>query len=417
MNELSGDSWSVKKICVVGLGYVGLPLAVSMARQFSVIGYDINQNRVSELISGEDATMEIPAPRLTQKNLEFTADPDAIQKANVYIVAVPTPLNAAKQPDLSALKGDLVIFESTVYPGCTEEVCAKILEQVSHLSLGVEFYVGYSPERINPGDPENSFESVVKVTAGLDDYTANLVDSLYQQVVVAGTFRAESVMVAETAKALENTQRDLNIALINETAIICQLLGIRSKDVLDAAASKWNFVKFTPGLVGGHCIGVDPVYLTYKAQTLGYSPEVILAGRKLNDSMGSYLARLVVKKLLGQGKNKNPLEVLTLGIAFKEDVGDFRNSKVVDTITELNDFGVKVTVVDPLCDQLKVFHEYGIQLADIEKLEGVFDAIILAVPHTYFLREWATIIEFLAPGGYVFDVKSVLPKTAGVVSL
>jgi UDP-N-acetyl-D-galactosamine dehydrogenase len=408
------------RIAIIGLGYVGLPVALSFAEAFpSTIGFDISRTRVDALKAGEDSTGESSSAELEATRALLTADAADLRQADIFIVCVPTPIYPDNQPDLRALesasttvgkamrKGAIVVYESTVYPGVTEDYCGEILARVSGLKQGVDFKLGYSPERINPGDKEHTFKKIVKVVSGEDEATTKIVADLYGAVVTAGVHVAPSIKVAETAKVLENTQRDLNIALMNEMAIICDLMNIRTKDVLSAAGTKWNFLNFTPGLVGGHCIGVDPYYLTSRAQELGYEPEVILAGRRLNDSMGRHIARRTVQ-LLGDRATKARIGLM--GLTFKENVPDIRNSRVPDILTELQKFGLQVLVCDPLAMAAGVSHEYGITLDDDDALKEL-DALILAVPHKQFLVDSMELFARLKPGGVMVDVKSALsPK-------
>lgn len=383
------------RIAVIGLGYVGLPLAVEFASKFEVIGFDINSDRVAELSSGHDRTLEVEDEVLAASAMVFTDDPEKIRSATVYIVTTPTPIDEHKQPNLgpvlSATRtiagalavGDNVIFESTVYPGATEEVCVPLLEAVSGLTFNEDFFVGYSPERINPGDKEHRVSNIMKVTSGSTPEAAAFVDRLYRSIVTVGTHLAPSIKVAEAAKVIENTQRDVNIALINELAILFNRLDIDTEDVLLAAGSKWNFLPFRPGLVGGHCIGVDPYYLTHKAQSVGYHPEIILAGRRLNDSMGAYVASQLVKRMTKDGIAVRGARVLMLGLTFKENTPDLRNSRVIDIIDELRDYGIEVDVHDPWADPAQAEAEYGLTLVETPEI-GVYDAIILAVAHRQF---------------------------------
>ncbi len=382
-------------IAVVGLGYVGLPLAVALARHFSVIGFDIAAERVAQLKEGRDHTGEGDDAVMAETAVAFTSDPAALAKAGVIIVVVPTPVDNHKTPDLGPViracaivgramtKGSIVVFESTVYPGVTEQVCVPILEKESGLAFGSGFSVGYSPERINPGDRVHTLENVVKIVSGSDAHTRGLLAKMYGAVVKAGIHEASSIRVAEAAKVIENTQRDLNIALMNELAVIFHNLGIDTLEVLKAAGTKWNFLPFRPGLVGGHCIGVDPYYLTYKAEETGYQPQVILAGRRINDSMGGYVAKTAVKMMIQAGRQVKDAKVGILGLTFKENVPDLRNSKVIDIITELVDFGATVLVYDPLADNDEAKAEYGVPLLPLEDLYDL-DALILAVGHAAF---------------------------------
>jgi UDP-N-acetyl-D-glucosamine/UDP-N-acetyl-D-galactosamine dehydrogenase len=411
-----------RKIAVIGLGYVGLPVAVAFARAgFSVIGYDLDRGRIDELSEGRDRTREIEPAEIRAANLRLTAEPADLRKANFFIITVPTPIDAACVPDLSMLlaasrtvgkvltKGDIVVYESTVYPGATEEDCVPVLETASGLKAGVDFTVGFSPERINPGDREHRFETISKVVSGQDARTLDIIAETYGAVVCAGIHRAPSIKVAEAAKVIENTQRDLNIALINELSLIFGRMQIDTEDVLAAAATKWNFLRFTPGLVGGHCIGVDPYYLTYKAERLGYHPEVVLAGRRVNDSMGHHVARECVRRVMRLGR-ANP-RVTILGLTFKENVGDIRNSKVVDIAAELASFGIAVQIFDPAARADEVSREYGLVLSGEDSLEPA-DAAILAVAHRQFVAGgWTLIRKILRDGsGVVLDIKGVLDR-------
>ncbi|MBL0389247.1 nucleotide sugar dehydrogenase [Tumebacillus sp. ITR2] len=412
-----------KKVGVVGLGYVGLPVALAFGEKWPTIGFDINERRVNALQNAVDETGELSAEELRQSALlEYTTDGARLGECHFIIVAVPTPIDDAKKPDLTALrkssetvgqnmaKGTVIVYESTVYPGATEEYCVPVLERTSGLRCGVDFFVGYSPERINPGDHEHTFKNIVKVVSGQDENTLNLVADMYGSVVDAGVFRAGSIKVAEAAKVIENTQRDLNIALMNELAMIFDRMGIDTKDVLEAAGTKWNFLPFTPGLVGGHCIGVDPYYLTHKAESIGYHPQVILAGRRINDNMGHFIATSLVKQMALQGMTLQNANVTVLGLTFKENVTDLRNSKVVDIIDELQEFGVNVTVHDPLGDPSIAEHEYGVKLTALQDLPPA-DAIVYAVPHAFY-RElgWNGLSGLLKNGrGILVDIKHQLP--------
>jgi len=412
------------KIAVIGLGYVGLPVAVAFAEKFpGTVGFDIDSRRVAALRGGEDWTGEVGSARLKSSGLVVTNQIAGMKDCDTFIVCVPTPIHKDRRPDLGPLegasrsvgqvmkKGALVIYESTVYPGVTEEHCGPILAQVSGLKQSRDFKLGYSPERINPGDKEHNFERILKVTAGEDAKTAKAVQELYAGVVTAGVFPATSIKVAEAAKALENTQRDLNIALMNEMAIICDRLGIRTKDVLDAAGTKWNFLKFSPGLVGGHCIGVDPYYLTSKAQELGYMPQVILAGRRINDSMGNIIARRLVRFLATGNHAIRKAPVGVLGLTFKENVPDTRNSRVPDILNELKDFGIKALAHDPMADPKDFHHEYGIEMSKLTEFKSL-DALVLAVPHKAYLAKPEKLFAMLQPGGILVDIKSVIdPRT------
>jgi UDP-N-acetyl-D-galactosamine dehydrogenase len=411
------------RIAVIGLGYVGLPLAVALAETHDVLGFDTRAARVAELQSGQDATLEVSAQALgAAARLSVTGDPQDLSECNVFIVTVPTPVDAHKRPDLSALmaasrtvggairKGGVVIYESTVYPGCTEEECAPVVAQVSGLVFNSDFFAGYSPERANPGDPDHRLSNIVKVTAGSTPEAAEFVDALYASVVPAGTHRASSIRVAEAAKVIENTQRDLNIALINEFALIFRRLGVDTSEVLAAAGTKWNFLNFRPGLVGGHCIGVDPYYLTHKAEALGYHPEVILAGRRINDGMGPYIARELVKEMSRHGITPKGARVLVMGLAFKENCPDLRNTRVIDIIDELAGYEAAVEIWDPWISPAEARAEYGLELIT-EPQAQTYDAIVLAVAHRQFVDLGAAAIRRFGRGAAVlFDVKSVLPK-------
>jgi len=408
-------------IAVLGLGYVGLPLALSFAKKYpGTIGFDINSEKVKALKSAIDTTQEGHAEELKKTSLLITHAIEDLKTANFFIVGVPTPVDENKTPDLKPLesachvlskvlkKGDTVVFESTVYPGVTEEFCGPLLEKITGLKQATEFYLGYSPERMNPGDKDHTFETIVKVVSGQDAATLELVAEVYGSVVKAGVYKATSIKVAEAAKVIENTQRDLNIALMNELSIIFDALKIRTKDVLDAAGTKWNFLKFNPGLVGGHCIGVDPYYLTAKAQQLGYTPQVILAGRRINDGMGAYIAQRLVKLLVQQGSTVKGSRVAVLGLTFKENVSDLRNSRVPDIVKELKEFGVTVLVHDPKINSADAEHEYGLSLVPLNDLNNL-DAIIYAVPHREFQEKGvAELLAGLKPHGIVIDVKSAL---------
>ncbi|WP_293352508.1 nucleotide sugar dehydrogenase [Phenylobacterium sp.] len=411
------------RIAVIGLGYVGLPLAVAFAARHDVVGFDIGAERIAELTRGEDRTLEVtPAELKAAARLTFSADPAALADCNVFIVTVPTPIDEHKRPDLSALmaasrtvgaaigKGGVVIYESTVYPGATEEDCVPVVAEVSGLAFNRDFFAGYSPERANPGDPNHRLADIVKVTAGSTPEAADFVDALYASVVRAGTHRASSIRVAEAAKVIENTQRDLNIALVNEFALIFHRLGIDTQEVLAAAATKWNFLNFRPGLVGGHCIGVDPYYLTHKAESLGYRPEVILAGRRINDAMGGYVARELVKEMIRRGVAVKGARVLVMGLAFKENTPDLRNTRVIDIVRELADYGVAVDVCDPWIDAGEARREYGLALV-AEPAAGAYDGIIVAVAHRQFAELGARRIRaFGRQDAVVFDVKAMLAK-------
>ena len=410
---------------ILGLGYVGLPLAVGFGRQLDTLGFDINATRIGELQSQVDRTLEVSGEELAATTrLKFSADAADLATCNVFIVTVPTPIDASKRPDLGPLeaasrtvgraigRGGVAIFESTVYPGATEEVCVPLIEQESGLVFNVDFSVGYSPERINPGDKQHRLESIMKVTSGSTPQAADFVDALYQRVITAGTHKASSIRVAEAAKVIENTQRDLNIALINELALIFDRLGIDTSEVLAAAGTKWNFLPFRPGLVGGHCIGVDPYYLTYKAQQIGYHPEVILSGRRINDGMGSHVAQRVIKRMIQRRIHVADARVLILGLAFKENCPDLRNTRVVDVISEFLNFEARVDVYDPWVSAEEAKHEYDLDLLT-ELNDGQYDAIVLAVSHHQFVEMGAARIRALGkPGCILFDVKQVLPREA-----
>jgi UDP-N-acetyl-D-galactosamine dehydrogenase len=409
------------KLAIIGLGYVGLPLAVEFGRKRSVVGFDINQRRIDELKAGNDFTLETTPEELgAAKQLAFTTNLDDLRACNCYVVTVPTPIDEYKRPDLTPLikasetvgkvmkKGDIVIYESTVYPGCTEEDCVPVLEKHSGLKFNYDFYCGYSPERINPGDKEHRVTTIKKVTSGSTPAIADLVDALYNEIITAGTHKAESIKVAEAAKVIENTQRDLNIALINELALIFNKMGIDTEAVLKAAGSKWNFLPFRPGLVGGHCIGVDPYYLTHKAQAIGYHPEIILAGRRLNDSMGRYVVSQLVKAMTKNRIQVDGAKVLVMGLAFKENCPDLRNTRVVDIVAELADYNCAVDVFDPWVNSAEAQHEYGISPI-AQPGQGHYDAIILAVAHQQFQNMGAAAIRALGKSGSIlYDLKYVL---------
>lgn len=386
-----------EKISVIGLGYVGLPLAIAFAKKANVIGFDINKEKVEQYRRGTDVTREVGDEALKQTTAFFTWEEKYLQECKFHIVAVPTPINMDKTPDLipvigasrivgrNLTRGSIVVYESTVYPGVTEEICVPILEEESGLKCGVDFKVGYSPERINPGDKLHRLETIVKVVSGMDEESLKEIAKVYEMVVEAGVYRAESIKVAEAAKVIENSQRDINIAFMNELSIIFNKMGIDTKAVLETAGTKWNFLKFTPGLVGGHCIGVDPYYLTYKAEQMGYHSQIILAGRKINDDMGKYVAENTVKKMIQANKQIKGAKVAILGITFKENCPDSRNTKVVDIIHELREYGVQTLVVDPVADKKEVKEEYGLDLCRMEDVKGV-DAVIVAVAHAEFTR-------------------------------
>jgi len=409
------------KLAIVGLGYVGLPLAVEFGKKRPVLGFDINARRISELNEGKDHTLEVDSQELAQAaNLRFTHEAAQLAEANVFIVTVPTPIDEYKQPDLTPLvrasetlgkvlkRGDIVIYESTVYPGATEEVCVPVLERISGLRYNEDFYAGYSPERINPGDKSHRVSTIKKVTSGSTPEVAELVDALYGQIIVAGTHKAQSIRVAEAAKVIENTQRDVNIALINELALIFNKMGIDTQAVLEAAGTKWNFLPFRPGLVGGHCIGVDPYYLTHKAQSIGYHPEIILAGRRLNDSMGGYVVSQLVKAMTKRRIQVQGSKVLVMGLTFKENCPDLRNTRVVDIVRELGEYNIHVDVYDPWVDTAEAEHEYGI--TPVKALaQGAYDGVIIAVAHHQFVELGAKGIRALGkPEHVLYDLKYVL---------
>lgn len=418
------------KLAVIGLGYVGLPLAVEFGRSRAVVGFDINVQRIEALQRGEDATLETDADELAAAtHLRFSSNPADLADCNLFIVTVPTPIDAHRRPDLTPLikasetvgkvlkRGDIVVYESTVYPGATEEDCVPVLEQLSGLTYNRDFFCGYSPERINPGDKEHRLPSIRKVTSGSTPEVAALVDALYTTIITAGTYQAESIRVAEAAKVIENTQRDLNIALINELAIIFNRMGIDTEAVLKAAGTKWNFLPFRPGLVGGHCIGVDPYYLTHKAETLGYHPQVILAGRRINDGMGAYVAGQMVKAMLKRRIQVDGARVLVLGLTFKENCPDLRNTRVVDVISELKEYGITVDIYDPWADAAEAAHEYSVDLVATPHADS-YDGIILAVAHQQFadlgmsgIRRWGRREHIL------YDLKNVLTVNASDLRL
>ena len=413
------------RIAVVGLGYVGLPLAVEFGKQYDTVGFDINTARVDELRSGHDSTLEVEPELLAEATrLRFSAQLDDIRACNVFIVTVPTPIDAAKRPDLTPLvkaseslgkvlkRGDTVVYESTVYPGCTEEVCVPILEQVSGLKFNVDFFCGYSPERINPGDKQHRVTTIMKVTSGSTPAAADFVDALYASIITAGTHKASCIKVAEAAKVIENTQRDLNIALVNDLAILFNKLGIDTLEVLEAAGTKWNFLPFRPGLVGGHCISVDPYYLTHKAQEVGHHPDVILAGRRTNDGMGAYVAGEVIRLMVHKGINPVRARILVLGLAFKENCPDLRNTRVVDIVGALKAYSAQVDICDPWVDAAEANHEYGLSPI-IKPEQGVYDAVIVAVGHNEFRELGAKGVRAYGKSeSIVYDVKYVLPRDA-----
>jgi len=409
-------------IGVIGLGYVGLPLAVEFGKKHQTIGFDINQPRVAQLCEGIDSTLECSSDELKEAlTLSYSASTEDLKKCNVYIVTVPTPIDEHKQPDLTPLvkasemlgkvigKGDIIIYESTVYPGATEEECIPVVERVSGLTFNKDFYAGYSPERINPGDKEHRVTNILKVTSGSTPEVAEQVDQLYKSIIIAGTYKASSIKVAEAAKVIENTQRDVNIALINELSIIFNKLNIDTLEVLEAAGTKWNFLPFRPGLVGGHCIGVDPYYLTHKAQTVGYHPEMILAGRRLNDGMGVYVVSQLVKKMLKNRIQVEGANVLVMGLTFKENCPDLRNTKVTDIITELKEYNINVDITDPWCSSDQAEHEYSLSL--IKPEQNKYDAIILAVAHDEFKELGIKNIRKLGKENHVlYDLKYLFSK-------
>ncbi|MFW1892485.1 Vi polysaccharide biosynthesis UDP-N-acetylglucosamine C-6 dehydrogenase TviB [Acinetobacter geminorum] len=413
------------RIAIIGLGYVGLPLAVEFGKKGPVIGFDINQKRIDELKSGQDHTLEVTSEELQQsKYLSFSANIDELKQSNFFIVTVPTPVDQVNRPDLTPLrkasetvgqalkKGDIVVYESTVYPGATEEVCIPILEKISGLKFNQDFFAGYSPERINPGDKVNTLTKIKKITSGSTPEVADTVDAVYASIITAGTHKASSIKVAEAAKVIENTQRDLNIALVNELSVIFDRIGIDTLDVLEAAGSKWNFLPFRPGLVGGHCIGVDPYYLTHKAEEVGYHPQVILAGRRINDNMARYVARNTIKLMLQNGVDVPRAKVGVLGVTFKENCPDIRNSKVADLIKELEFWGAQVVVADPWADADEVRHEYGIELGKVDAQNPV-DSVIVAVGHNEFralsANELRSYMKCEKP--VLADVKSLFDRT------
>ena len=408
------------KIAVIGLGYVGLPLAVEFGKKHKTVGFDINHNRIEELKRGFDRTKEVDSPKLlSSEYLDFTSEKERLSDSNIFIITVPTPIDKHRRPDLTPLyraselvgkvlkKGDIVVYESTVFPGCTEEECVPILEKESSLVFNTDFFCGYSPERINPGDKKHTVTTIKKVTSGSNAETAETVDSLYKSIITAGTFKASSIKVAEAAKVIENSQRDINIAFVNELALIFDRMDIDTLEVLEAAGTKWNFLNFRPGLVGGHCIGVDPYYLTHKAQELGYNPEIVLAGRRLNDNMGMFVASETVKGLIKKGHTVKGAKALVLGLTFKENCPDIRNTRVIDVIEELEEFGIEVSVHDPQADPVEVKNEYGIELLS-DLSENGYDAVILAVPHKEYIS--LNLRDFGNSRGFIYDLKGFLPK-------
>ena len=408
------------RIGIIGLGYVGLPLAAYMAQHFPVIGFDINADRIHELRQGIDRTKEISAEEFkAARDLKFTTEIEQLKSCNFYIVTVPTPIDVARRPDFTALlaaskaistvlsRGDIVVYESTVYPGATEEICVPVLERGSGLRFNVDFVAGYSPERINPGDKEHRLPSIMKVTSGSTPAAADLIDKVYGRVITAGTHRAPSIRVAEAAKVIENIQRDVNIALVNELAMLFKKLGIETQDVLAASATKWNFHRYVPGLVGGHCIGVDPYYLTHKAQSIGFHTEMILAGRRINDGMAAYFAHDIVRAILQRKRPVTGAKILVMGLTFKENCPDLRNTKVADLVAELKDLTVDVTVYDPLADAGEAMHEYGLAVVnDVPK--QTFDVVVIAVKHDAIKQLLAQGVDaLLTAGGFVYDIKNV----------
>jgi UDP-N-acetyl-D-glucosamine/UDP-N-acetyl-D-galactosamine dehydrogenase len=411
------------KIGIVGLGYVGLPLAIYMARHFPVVGFDVNEKRIAELSRGVDRTREVTAEEFRgAKGIRFSHSRDHLKACNFFIVTVPTPIDAARRPDFTALirasetigavlkQGDIVVYESTVYPGATEEVCVPILERVSGLRFNQDFFAGYSPERINPGDQEHRLPSIMKVTSGSTPEAAELIDKVYAKVITAGTHRASSIRVAEAAKVIENIQRDVNIALVNELAMLFKKLGINTQEVLAASGTKWNFHRYAPGLVGGHCIGVDPYYLTHKAQEIGFHTEMILAGRRINDSMASYVAQDIVRTMLQRRRRVDEAKILVLGLTFKENCPDLRNTKVADLVKELKDLSADVAVFDPIADPAEAEHEYGLTLLS-ELPKQTFDVVVVAVKHDAVKAIAKDGLGFLLkPAGLIYDIKGVLPS-------
>jgi len=409
-------------IGIIGLGYVGLPLAVEFGKHYPTKGYDPNSKRIMELRQGRDTTLEVEDQELQNAGeLEFYANAEKLADCTVYIVAVPTPIDPAKRPDLSYLinasetvgkllkPGDHVVYESTVYPGATEETCIPVLEQFSGLVFNIDFFCGYSPERINPGDKEHRLPDIVKITSGSTSHAATFIDNLYKSVITAGTFKASSIKVAEAAKVIENTQRDVNIALVNELSLIFNKLSINTAEVLDAAGTKWNFLPFRPGLVGGHCIGVDPYYLTHKAQQVGYHPDMILAGRRLNDDMGSYIASRVIKKMITKKIDVSRAKILVMGLTFKENCPDLRNTRVIDIVRELEEYGITVIVHDPWVDPQQAQEQYDITMTDAPEKDN-FDGVVVAVAHRQFVAQPIDdIIALCRPNHVIFDVKNIYP--------
>lgn len=416
-----------KRIGVIGLGYVGLPIALEFAKYFSVIGFDINPERVGLMSRQIDPSNELESSAFEGKDITFTADPEDLRQAHFFVVAVPTPVNDHKVPDLTALlgasktvgkvlkKGDYVVFESTVYPGCTEEDCVPVLESLSGLKMGADFKVGYSPERINPGDKEHTIEKILKIVSGCDAGSAEVIAAVYGKIILAGIYKASSIKVAEAAKVIENTQRDINIALMNELAVIFDKMGIDTQEVIKAAGTKWNFLKFYPGLVGGHCIGVDPYYLTYKSMQLGYNAEVITSGRRINDSMPGFIAKRLVQMLIHKGKSPQQCKVLVMGITFKENVSDIRNSKVADLVNELMGYAVNVHITDPHASPNEVAHEYKLTMT--EQIGADYDAIIVAVSHKEYLDKNMTYFQsIMKDNPILMDLKGIYQadESAGI---
>jgi UDP-N-acetyl-D-glucosamine/UDP-N-acetyl-D-galactosamine dehydrogenase len=416
-------SLSTAKIAIIGLGYVGLPLAVAFGEIYSVIGYDIDTSRISSLQQGRDVTLEISHQELNAaKGLKLTTNLNDLQPYNIFIVTVPTPIDSQKRPDLTPLikatesvaivlkPGDIVIYESTVYPGATEEICLPILERNSGLIFNKDFYIGYSPERINPGDKEHCLKNIIKITSGSTPEAAEYINKLYGSIIIAGTYMAENIKIAEAAKVIENTQRDLNIALINELAIIFNALGLDTQSVLNAAGTKWNFLPFSPGLVGGHCIGVDPYYLTHKAESIGYHPEIILAGRRLNDRMGAYVAGQMVKTMIKRGISTHDARVLIMGLSFKENSPDLRNTKVIDVLFELREYGIEVEIFDPWSNPYDAQLRFGVKLLEMPKKQN-YDGIILAVSHREFCQMGSKYIRDFGKSNHVlYDLKHIFSK-------
>ncbi len=416
---MSDKRLGTSHIAIVGLGYVGLPLAIEFSKKYKVVGYDIDTDRVSALLNKEDITKQVTKEELSTADIDLTSDLQRIKACNIYIVTVPTPIDSLNKPDLSLLlnataqvgsvlnTGDIVIFESTVYPGCTEEDCVPVLEKESGLKFNTDFFCAYSPERISPGDTVHTLKSIIKITSGSDQKTADLVDELYSQIITAGTYKAPSIKVAEAAKAIENAQRDINISFVNELALIFDRMSIDTSDVIEAASTKWNFLKFKPGLVGGHCIGVDPYYLAYKAESLGYKPEVILSGRRVNNQMGLFVVNKVIKLMLTKDIVIKDAKALILGITFKENCPDIRNSRVIDIYTELQQFGIQVDVYDPVANKDEVINQYGITL--VNSLENKkYDSIILAVAHHDFMSLNYSLLK--ETDSVLFDTKSVIQR-------